>query len=73
MHSPCITRRIGEGRRDPGATASKAVGIESSARLATMPSRRSIRWLNSATASPDTAMPKVEALTATPMAEGVTP
>jgi len=38
-----------------------------------MPERRSMRRLNSATPRPATAMPKVLALTANPIAAGVTP
>ena len=71
MHSPCTMRSTVKVVRS-GATASSAVGIESSARLTRMPSRRSMRWLNNATTSPATAMPIVLALTAKPMAAGVT-
>ena len=55
-----------------GATASSAVGIDSSARLARMPWRRSMRPLKNATINPATAIPIVLALTANPMAAGVT-
>jgi len=55
-----------------GATASSAVGIDSSARLARMPSRRLIRRLKNATANPAMAMPIVLAFTAKPIAAGVT-
>ncbi len=55
-----------------GATASSAVGIESSARLRRMPRRRLMRRLKKATASPAIAMPIVLALTANPIAAGLT-
>ena len=71
MHSPCATRRTVNVVKS-GATASSAVGIERSARLTRIPSRRSIRWLNKDTTSPATAMPIVLELTANPMAAGVT-
>src|SRR5205807_2089307 len=60
------------GRHRSGATASNAVGIESKVRLTRIPRRRSMRLLKNATASPATAMPMVLALTAKPMAAGVT-
>ena len=44
-----------------------------SARLTAMPVRRSIRRLKKATTSPATAMPIVLALTARPIAAGMTP
>ena len=55
-----------------GATASSAVGTASSASAATMPRRRSMCRLKNATASPAIAMPIVLALTAKPMAAGLT-
>ena len=72
MQRPCTTRRMVNVVRS-GATASSAVGTDSAARLTRIPSRRSIRRLNKATSSPATAMPIVLALTAKPIAAGVTP
>ena len=71
MKTPC-TIRSRVKVPSPGATASSAVGIASRARLTRMPSRRSMRRENSATSRPDTAMPMVLALTAKPMAAGLT-
>ena len=71
MKTPCTMRSSVKVPRS-GATASSAVGIASSARLTRMPRRRSIRRLKKATARPDTAMPMVLALTAKPMAAGLT-
>src|SRR5205823_12363305 len=71
IHSPCITRSTVKVVRS-GATASNAVGIESKVRLTRIARRRSMRLLKNATASPATAMPMVLALTAKPMAAGVT-
>jgi hypothetical protein len=56
-----------------GAAASSAVGIARIARLIRMPRRRSIRRLKIATQSPAIAMPSVLALTAEPIAAGLTP
>jgi hypothetical protein len=56
-----------------GALASSAVGIESSASATRMPRRRSIMRLNQAMPRLATAMPMVLALTAKPIAAGVTP
>ncbi len=56
-----------------GALASSAVGIARTARLISMPSRRSIFLLKIATQSPAIAMPSVLALTAEPIAAGLTP
>jgi hypothetical protein len=55
-----------------GATASSAVGIESSTRLSTMPRLRLSRRLKKATVRPATAMPMVLALTAKPIAARLT-
>ncbi len=71
MQRPCAMRsRVNVVRS--GATASSAVGIDSNVRLARIPRRRSMRLLKNATASPAMAMPMVLALTAKPMAAGVT-
>ena len=56
-----------------GATASRLVGTASSRRLARMPILRSICGLKDPTTSPAIAMPIVLALTAKPIAPGVTP
>jgi hypothetical protein len=53
--------------------ASNNVGMDKTARLTRMPRRWSIERPNNPTASPPTAMPMVLALTAKPMAAGVTP
>ena len=45
MHSPCVMRRAVKVVRS-GATASSAVGIESTARLTRIPRRRLMCWLN---------------------------
>ena len=72
MHSPCAIRRAVKVAMS-GAVVSRLVGIAKSARLATMPVRRSIRRLKKATASPASAMPIVLALTARLIAAGITP
>ena len=72
MNTPCATRRAVKVVRS-GAVASSVVGTESRARLTTMPVRRLIRRLKKATTSPATAMPIVLALTARPIAAGMTP
>jgi hypothetical protein len=56
-----------------GATASRLVGIASTRRLARMPVLRSMCGLKDPTTSPATAIPIVLALTAKPIAPGVTP
>ena len=55
-----------------GALASSVVGIASRTRLTRMPNRRSMCGLRKPTTSPATAMPMVLALTAKPIAAGVT-
>src|SRR5262249_26138575 len=71
MQSPCPMRSTGNVGKS-GATASSAVGIDSKARLTRMPNRRSMCWLNTETTNPATAMPIMLALTAKPIAAGVT-
>ena len=71
MQMPCAIRSTVNVVRS-GAIASSAVGIDSKARLARIPNRRSMRWLNTETINPAAAMPMVLALTAKPMAAGVT-
>ena len=71
MKMPCTTRRMAKVTRS-GATESMTVGMASRARLIQMPRRRSMRPLTRATARLDTAMPRVHALTATPIAAGLT-
>src|SRR5262249_21657861 len=71
MQSPCAMRSTVNVVKS-GATASSAVGIDSKARLTRMPKRRSMCWLNTETINPAAAMPIVPALTAKPMAAGVT-
>ena len=56
-----------------GALASNVVGTASTTRLTRMPSRRSICGLKKPTTRPAIAMPMVLALTAKPIAAGVTP
>jgi hypothetical protein len=55
-----------------GATASRAVGTARIARLSRMPRRRSRCWLKKPTTNPAIAIPIVLALTAKPIAAGVT-
>jgi hypothetical protein len=55
-----------------GATARRAVGIESTQRLTKIPDRRSIRLLKNATDNPAIAIPIVLALTAKLIAAGLT-
>ena len=71
MQRPWAMRRIVNVVRS-GATASRAVGMASRQRLMRIPRRRSIRRLKKATVNPATAIPMVLALTAKPMAAGVT-
>jgi len=71
MHRPCRTRRIVNTVRS-GALARSVVGIASRARLKRIPSRRSICGLRKPTTRPAIAIPMVEALTAKPIAAGVT-
>jgi hypothetical protein len=71
MHSPCAMRSAVKLARS-GALARSAVGTASSSRLIQTPRTLSIRRANSATAMPATAMPNVLALTAIPIAPGVT-
>jgi len=56
-----------------GAIASRLVGIASRRRLARIPRLRSMCGLKNPTTRPATAMPIVLALTAKPIAPGVTP
>ena len=53
-----------------GALASSAVGPVKQTRLRTIPRRRSIICPKTAVSSEPTAMPKVEALTTTPIVAG---
>ncbi len=71
MQSPCTTRSAVKTPRS-GATARSEVGIESRPRLRSTPSLRLILRLKKATARPPAAMPKVDALTASPIAAGDT-
>jgi len=71
MHSPCTMRRAVKVARS-GAVARSAVGIDSTARATKIPSRRSMCRLKKATARPATAIPIVAALTAKPIAAGLT-
>ena len=71
MQRPCAIRKTVNVVKS-GAIASSAVGIDSKARLTRMPNRRSMCWLNTETINPATAMPIVLALTAKPIAAGVT-
>ena len=71
MQRPCAIRSIVNTVKS-GATASSAVGSDSKARLIRMPNRRSMCWLNTETINPATAIPIVVALTAKPIAAGVT-
>ncbi len=72
MKTPCAMRSAVKLARS-GAVASSVVGTERQARLIQMPRRRSMRRLTSATRMLETAMPKVQALTATLIAAGLTP
>ena len=71
MHNPWQTRRMVKTVRF-GATASRVVGTARIARLSRMPRRRSMCWLKKPTTSPAIAIPIVLALTAKPIAAGVT-
>src|SRR5687767_4668771 len=71
MKMPCAMRRVAKIAR-LGATDSKRVGTASRARLIQMPRLRSMRPPRTATARLDTAMPRVHAFTARPMAAWVT-
>jgi len=71
MNNPWVMRRAVK-TPSPGATASSEVGIESKTRLTNMPLRRSMWRLNKATPRPATAIPIVLALTAKPIAAGLT-
>jgi hypothetical protein len=66
-----MRNRVKTGRL--GMVASNAVGTVRSTRLSRMPRRRSRRRPNKATARPPAAMPMVVALTAKPIAAGLTP
>jgi len=72
MHRPCATRKAVKTARS-GADASRLVGIARSVRLSRMPVRRLMRGLKKPTTRLAVAMPKVLALTANPIAAGVTP
>ena len=72
MHRPCTTRKAVKTARF-GADANRLVGMASSARLSRMPVRRPICGLKKPTTRLAAAMPKVLALTAKPIAAGVTP
>ena len=71
MQRPCAMRSSVKIVR-LGADASRLVGTARTARLRRMPSLRSICGLKKPTTSPATAMPMVVALTANPIAAGVT-
>ena len=72
MHSPCATRSSVNVVRS-GADASSAVGMDRIARLTKVPVRRSMCRLKNATPRLASAIPKVLAFTAKPMAAGATP
>jgi hypothetical protein len=72
MHSPWTMRSAAKLRRS-GATASRSVGIASSASAAATAPRRSARAPSAAAASAASAMPMVPALAATPIIPGWTP
>ncbi len=72
MQRPCAIRSIVNTVRF-GALASSVVGIASRTRLTRMPRRRSMCGLKKPITSPAIAMPMVLALTAKPIAAGVTP
>ena len=72
MKTPCAMRSAMKTLASL-VKARQSVGTERSARLTQMPFFRSIRSLNQATVSPETAMPMVEALTAKPIVAASTP
>jgi hypothetical protein len=72
MHRPCITRKKAKAAR-LGAWASRVVGIASRTRLIKMPRLRSRLLERYPTARPETSIPKVLALEASPICPGVTP